>query len=148
MQKEVSGPAGHQRILRGGDTSKVTLDSGPEKPLRGLLMCPKPDPTRPCTFPQPSLSVLTCEMRTNPPYLGGWLPGSREETGAVTALWEEGSMVTGTTRAAIITAIFLGLLWSLGWWGHHLSLCFPTWPGSPIPSLLGSLKLWHPQLQP
>lgn len=32
VQREVSGPAGHQRILRRGDTSKVTLDSGPEKP--------------------------------------------------------------------------------------------------------------------
>ena len=42
MQKEVSGPAGHQRILRGGDPSKVTLDSGPEKPqqLAGQIKRP------------------------------------------------------------------------------------------------------------
>ena len=46
-------------------------------------------------------------------------------------------MVRGTTSAAIITAIFLGLLWSPGWWGHHLSVCFPTWPGSPSPPSWG-----------
>ena len=54
----------------------------------------------------------------------------------MTALWE-GSMVRGTTSAAIITTIFLGLLWSPGWWGHHLSVCFPTWPGSPSPPSWG-----------
>ena len=54
----------------------------------------------------------------------------------MTALWE-GSMVRGTTSTAIITATFLGLLWSPGWWGHHLSVCFPTWPGSPSPPSWG-----------
>lgn len=105
-----------------------------------------PDPTHPCTVPQPSLSFLTCEMRTKPPYHGGWLPGSREETGAVTALWEE-DRVKGTTSTDLITAIFLGLFGARGGGVTPVPL-LPKVARQPHPLPLGSLKVWHPQLQP
>lgn len=53
----------------------------------------------------------------------------------MTALWEE-DRVKGTTSTDLITAIFLGLFGARGG-GVTPSLCFPKWPGSPIPSLLG-----------
>ena len=90
-----------------------------------------------------SLSFLTCEARTNPHYLRGWLPGPSGTAGAVTVLWKGGQQGEWCLRDRHITASVLELF-ADGLWGHHLSLCSKL-PGSPSPSISGSLQLQQPQ---